>query len=209
MDLSDLRYITQENIDEAHINVTSPDMYAEAREYNIHMLRMRRKKFVLLCDFWGMLFMNLLLMPIMLLYSLELPFTLLMRAGAPLWLHFVLPVVFWVLYGYFILFRRLLDWRVTLLISALMIPAGILFTVTAGANTFITWYMRKTKSQIEADVGYPAFTELRTTYIREETEKQQSLYAKAYVKPPEDDASLLFNNDISGIKEAGMNDINE
>ena len=209
MDLSDLRYITQDNIDEAHINITSPDMYAEAREYNIHMLRMRRKKFILLCDFWGMFLMNLLLMPVILLYSLELPFTLLMSAGAPLWLHFVLPIVFWLLYAYFIFFRKMLDWRVTLLISALMIPAGILFAVTAGVNTFITWYMRKTKTQIENDVGYPEFTELRTTYIREETEKQQSLYAKGYVKPSEDDGSLLFNNDISGINDAGMNDINE
>jgi len=211
MKLSDLRYITQDNIDEAHINITSPDMYTEVREYNIHMLRMRRKQFVLLCDFWGMFFLNLCLIPIILLFSLDYKTTLLRIAGAPLALSFILPVVFWLLYGYFIFYRKLLDWRVTLLISALLIPAGILFAVTAAVNTFITWYMRKTKTEIESDVGYPGFVELQTSFIREEVEEQMETYATTYIKPPEDEGSFLFNNDISGISkdDAGMDDINE
>jgi len=211
MKLSDLRYITQENIDEAHINITSPDMYTEAREYNIHMLRMRRRKFMLLCDFWGMFGMNLLLIPIILLFSLNYNTTLLKLAGAPLALSFVLPFVFWGLYGYFLFYRKLLDWRVTLLISALLIPAGLLFAVTTAVNTFITWYMRRTKTQIEEDVGYPEFVELSTTFIRDEVEEQMETYSKTYIKPSEDDGSFLFNNDIAGItaEDTGMNDINE
>ncbi|MBR4626832.1 MAG: hypothetical protein IKO47_03905 [Ruminococcus sp.] len=197
MKLSDLRYITQENIDEAHINITSPDMYTEVREYNINMLRMRRKKYIFLCDFWAMLVLNLLIVPVLVLYSLDLPLTLLRMAEAPLWLHFVLPLVFWGMFGYFWLYRRLTDWRVMLVISAVMIPDGILFVITTAANTFITWYMRKTDEQIKADVGFPEFVELKTTYIREEVEEQMSVYAKSYIKPPEDDDSLLFNNDIS------------
>ena len=35
MNMSDLRHITQENIDDAYVNVTSAEMCAEVREYNI------------------------------------------------------------------------------------------------------------------------------------------------------------------------------
>ena len=55
MKLSDLKYITQQDIDESHINITSADMYRECREYNSHALAMRRRKWRFLRDFYGMM----------------------------------------------------------------------------------------------------------------------------------------------------------
>ena len=65
MKLSDLRYITQKDIDESHINITSAEMYKEFQDYNSHMLRMQQRKVRFLVDFYGMMAVDLLLIPVL------------------------------------------------------------------------------------------------------------------------------------------------
>ena len=65
MKLSDLRYITQQDIDESHINITSAEMYKEFQDYNSHMLRMQQRKVRFWVDFYGMMAVDLLLIPVL------------------------------------------------------------------------------------------------------------------------------------------------
>ena len=198
MKLSDLRYITQENIDEAYINVTSPEMYAEVRDFNIHMLRMRRKRALFLADYWGMFMMNAGLVPVIVMYSLTFDNTPLLRMNAPLWVNFVLPLIFWALYAYIIFFRKIFEWGIMLGVSLILVPAGLMFLINAGANSIITFFLRRIDEDINTEAGYPGFVELRASYIRKEVREQMDVYSTTYVKPPENE-DFLFDSDISSL----------
>lgn len=202
MKLDDLRFITQENIDEAHINIISADMYAEAREFNIHMNRMRHKKWLFLADFWGMFTMNLVVIPITVLFSIANESTMLFAMNAPWWTAFLLPPVFWTMYGWFIFYRRVYDWRASLIFSLVMIPAGYAFIISTAANTAITKILNKLDAELRDEICYPYFVELRLTFIRPEKEEEQnnSPYS-TYLPPPEDDSCFLSNCDITTITE--------
>ena len=203
MKLADLRYITQENIDEAHINITSAEMYAEAREFNIHMLRMRRKQWLFLADYWGMFILNFISVPIVALLSMASESTMLISMNAPWWSAFLFPPVFWALYAWFIFYRRVYDWRASLIFSMVMIPAGYAFFITVIGNAVITKIISKLDTELKDEVCYPEFVELRLTFIRPEQEEErhkEDPYS-TYLPPPEDDSGFLFNSDISTITD--------
>ena len=211
MQLSDLRYITQEDLDDAHINITSAEMFEEARLYNIHMHRMQRKKWLFYVDFWGMFLLNLVMVPMIAAFSLANETALIIKLGLPMVVFLLLPLLFAIVYSCVILYRKLFEWWIMLIATLLMLPAGYAYIILALANSFITFIIRNTDEQLKAELGYPHFVELRVTYIRKEDVEEQKKADpySTYVKPPEDDGGFLFNSgidDIAGV-DTEKNDI--
>jgi hypothetical protein len=195
--LSELKYITQEHIDEAHINITSPEMYAEARDFNTHMLRMRRKRVLFLTDYWLMLgFTFLSFLAGQVIGWFRRPEELCGFLMEPWIVSTLITWMFIFLFCYFIIYRKMYNWKAGLLISLIPVPVTYIFLITAAANAVILRMIDKTDRSIRDEAGYPHFVELRLTYIRpeqEEEERKENPYS-TYIKPPEDGSGFLFDS---------------
>jgi hypothetical protein len=62
MTINDLKYITPLDIQAAHLNVTSAEMYDEAKKFNQHMYDMQVKRRRFLCDKWGIVILNVIML---------------------------------------------------------------------------------------------------------------------------------------------------
>ncbi len=173
MTLSDLKYITQQNIDESCITAESAAVYAEADKYNLHMARMRVKRRIFLFDFLVMVMADLGftcfgLVPILwsdfdgfagpkrFLFSGSLMYKLTGNVFSAL-----IPwVIFLFAFSYFIIKRRLYKWQLGLLFAVLLIPASFIYLIPSAANILMLYLMEKTDIQIRDEIGYPHFIPL-------------------------------------------------
>ena len=227
MKLSDLKYITQQNIDESHINITSADMYLECKEYNAHALKMRRRKWRFLADFYGMMLVDLVLLPVLTLFTGK--YTQPMEpitdpAMAVVSLLFI--VLFMALYVGIVVVKRNYSWLLCLCYSLLIVffRAWWWMYIVSGifviGNCFLAGAMKKVDDTLREQPGYPGFTELIPSFIRdgkefdgldemmrfEDSEGSDDLVHKEDAPPvnpfdkyrikPEEDQGLLRDTDI-------------
>ncbi len=170
MKLSDLRYITQENINEAYINVTSADMYKEAQVFNTHMFDMHRLYWRFRIQSWAVVLISLILVPLLtVLYGRDSDLTQVTVLTAFFWLNFAIAALYIFCFCFFVLYKKLYDWRICMLYSAVTflnresiygILASLILLVTICALLFI---MNKIDVRLKDEVGYPYFVQLRIT----------------------------------------------
>lgn len=217
----ELKYITQDNIDESHINITSAEMFKEFQEYNGLMLRMQKKRYAFLRDFWALWIMNAILLFFGVKLILFWKCSLIYMASGMYPLCLLVAAVYLILMIYFIGIRKLYSWKAGLLISLLLIPVNISLIPLAAANAIVIYLMEKIDSEMRNETGYPHFTQLHGSYksmVKDgevfgiESEGVYATGMKAdYVVPedpfakyrikPDDDMGMLADNDISNIKE--------
>lgn len=218
----ELKYITQENIDEAHVNITSAEMYGEFKEYNAKMLRMQKKRCRFLRDFWALWIMNLILVPfIFLLTTVEIGSPLLKLSGGIMPVCVAVVIVSEALLVYLVGIRKLYKWIIGLFVTMLMMPANLCYGMLAAANAVVIFLMNKIDSSIRNETGYPHFVQLRGSYksfvkdgevfgiegesvygtdIKADYVVPEDPFAKYRIRP-EDDMGMLADNDINNNKE--------
>lgn len=222
-DIMELKFITQDNIDESHINITSAEMYTEFKEYNQHMLDMQKKRWRFLRDFWGLWLMNVILLPIGLLSVMAWKGSLIYMASGMFFPCVILAVIYIFLLVYFIGIRKIYSWKTGLAISCILIPVTVSFIALAAANAVIIYFMEKEDSSIKDEIGYPHFAQLIGSFksfvkdgevygvgegviygagLQSESAEQvpEDPFAKYRIKP-EDDMGMLADNDINDNKE--------
>lgn len=212
-----LKYITQENIDEAHVNITSAEIYTEFKEYNQLMLDMQKKRRRFLCDLYSMIVMNVILIPVGSVFSFISP---LYKISGMILPNIILTLVSMFLFVYFIIIRKIYNWKIGLALSLVLVLVNIGFLVLAVANPVIINMMEKIDSSIRNETGYPHFVQLNASYksfvkdgevygidkgtiygaelkeAENESEEPEDPFAKYRIRP-EDDMGMLADNDIN------------
>lgn len=207
--LSDLKYITQENIDSASVNVTSADMYTEVHELNDHFRRMRNKRHLFLGELWGtvsLLFTTLVgAMLDFLMYTPQkvekcgLVPSILLHISHNVWLCMGTVIVIAAMSIYLIYIRKFFDWKLALVLMLILSAVHIVFLVTAFFMPVITNIMKKIDDSIKDDIGYPHFVILTASYIRDEENAEDGVMDSVkheisfddYRIKPEDDEGFL------------------
>lgn len=213
----ELKYITQENIDEAHVNITSAEMYTEFQEYNQRMLDMQKKRARFLRDLCAMIGMNVLLIPFGAIFSFISP---LYKVCGMILPNIILMLIGMFLFVYFIIIRKIYNWKIGLVLSLMLVLVNIGFLTLVVANPVIINMMEKIDSSIRNEIGYPHFVQLSGSYksfvkdgevygidkgtvygaelkkAENESEETEDPFAKYRIKP-EDDMGMLADNDIN------------
>ena len=210
----ELKYITQENIDEAHVNITSAEMYKEFKEYNQRMLDMQVKRRRFLSDFWIMVAANVILIPIGVVFGNISP---LYKISGTIILNIMLMLISMILLVYFVIVRKVYNWKIGLAVSLMLIPVCVGLIPLAVANPILLNLMEKIDSSIRNETGYPHFVQLSGSYksfvkdgevysvnegtvygseLKKQEEEPEDPFAKYRIRP-EDDMGMLADNDIN------------
>lgn len=210
----ELKYITQENIDEAHVNITSAEMYKEFKEYNQRMLDMQKKRRRFLRDFWIMVITNIILIPIGVVFVNISP---LYKISGTIILNLMLTLISLFILVYFVIIRKVYNWKIGLVSSLMLILVCVGLIPLAVANPILINLMEKTDSSIRNETGYPHFVQLSGSYksfvkdgevysVNEGTvygseltgqkDEPEDPFAKYRIRP-EDDMGMLADNDIN------------
>lgn len=210
----ELKYITQENIDEAHVNITSAEMYKEFKEYNQRMLDMQKKRRRFLRDFWIMVITNIILIPIGVVFVNISP---LYKISGTIILNLMLTLISLFILVYFVIIRKVYNWKIGLASSLMLIPVCVGLIPLAVANPILINLMEKTDSSIRNETGYPHFVQLSGSYksfvkdgevysvnegtvygseLKEQKDEPEDPFAKYRIRP-EDDMGMLADNDIN------------
>ncbi|MBQ9898803.1 MAG: hypothetical protein IJM44_05055 [Ruminococcus sp.] len=178
MKLSDLSYITQENIDEACINVTSADMYREVHDFNARMLKFHRMRWQFRIEAWILVFISLVIVPFMTVVNgRDANLFVMTRLTMYFWLNFAIAALYVFCFCFFILHRREYHWRICLLYSLpTLLNREDMFCLMSSAMLaavccVLMFVMDKVDTQLKDEVGYPAFVELRITTKTEDVEE--------------------------------------
>ena len=174
MKLSDLRYITQKDIDESHINITSSEMYLEFQSYNAHMLEMQRRKIRFLADFYGKMAVDLLLIPALCLFMGRYTQPL-EPIDDPLMFKVSLAAIglFMAAYVFFVLIMRMFKWPICLAYSLLTVLFRaqpwmyVIAVIFVGLNCWLVYAIKREDDALKEHVGYPAFVQLIPSFIRD------------------------------------------
>ncbi len=184
MKIEDLKFITPLDINEAHLNITSAEMYEEAKNFNRHMYLMRCKRWKFLRDFWGITILNVLMIAIGAVSATSSYTSLLffltggrgpwgMATGGNVVVTLAPLALYTVMYVYFILIRRFYNWKMILPMSLVIVPVNYCFIVLMIFNVWLVIAMNKVDSEIKGEVGYPHFVELTLSYIRDEENAEE------------------------------------
>lgn len=218
----ELKYITQENIDDSHVNITSAEIYKEFQEYNGLMLRMQKKRYKFLFDYWLLWGMNAVLVPLIMYVPLIPKFSTILHMDSTS----VLPYLLILLASMILLvlvvgIRRNYSWKLGFIITAIMLPVSPFYIFLAIANAAVIYIMEKTDSEMRYETGYPHFVQLSGSYksfvkegevfgienegiyatsLKSDNVVPEAPFAKYRIRP-EDDMGMLADNDINNDKE--------
>lgn len=179
MTIQDLKYITPLDIQAAHLNVTSSEMYAEAKDFNKHMYAMQKKRWRFLRDYWVMAVFNVIMLALGVLTAMSSYTSLLfsvsggrgpvgLATGGNMWVTLFPVPIYIILFVWLIMLRKIYDSRLVLLISVILFPVNYAFIMLAIMNVILIGAMNKVDNEIKDEVGYPHFVELTLSYIRDE-----------------------------------------
>lgn len=167
----ELRYITQEDIEACHVNVTSADMFREAREYNIYMHDMRQKKLHTTAAYFASIIINFIFIVAVFFVSRSIGIPMLMHESefTPLTcMRLVVLAAYIFLFIYFIIKRKVFNWKLITAITLPLIFCDIRFAALLIINILIFRLLDNETQAQQNTPGYPGFADLRITYIREE-----------------------------------------
>ncbi len=180
----ELRYITQEDIEACHVNVTSADMFREAREYNIYMHDMRQKKLRTTVAYFAVIIFNFIFIAGVFFVSRNIGVPMLMRSAEFSTLaiiRLILLAAYIVLFIYLVIKRKVFSYKLTAIMTLPLVFCDLRFTVLLIMNTLVFHLLEKETQEQQNTAGYPGFADLRITYIREdetnEAEKVEEPYS--------------------------------
>ena len=219
--IMELKYITQENIDDSHINITSAEMYGEFKKYNQKMLDMSKIRWRFLRDFWGMWIMNAIIVPFIFILTYFRVLSPIIWYGGSTRLCLAVVLISEMLLVYLVGIRKMYSCIMGFLVTLLMLPANLCYVMLAVANAVIIYVMGRIDDSIRDETGYPHFVQLRGSYKSFVKDGEvfgiegESVYGtdmkSDYVVPddpfakyrirPEDDMGMLADNDINNNKE--------
>lgn len=167
------RYITQDIIDAGTINITSPAMYAEAREYNIDAGRnyCRRRKNHILMGLWFAaqpVIIFFTLFTIIELKQIEQTSSETYTSNARIFAAIAGILAYLAVYAYFVGIRGYRTPWVMLICSLPLVLAHPVLAVLCAANFFIGIWYSKWERILREKEGYPDFTQLAITTIDSE-----------------------------------------
>ena len=174
------RFITQDIIDAGSINITSPEMYSEAREYNIdaHRNYVRRSRIHIGMGIW-FIAQNVLifLMLFILIGAIQIEQTEqgTSTSSARIWLGVAGLIVYVVFYGYYVVISRKRAPLMMVACSSPMMIAHPALGILVLANGVIGYLYNRTEKDLETKPGYPDFTQLAITTIDSEANTVEEL----------------------------------
>lgn len=207
--LSDLKYVTQENIDSATVNITSADMYAEVHELNDHFCEMQKKRHFFLSELWGTVsLLSATLIGAMLDFLMYTPQkvekcglvpSILLYISHNVWLCMGTVIVLTAMSIYLIYICKVLDWKLALLLMLMLSAVHVMFLLPVFFMPLIINIMKKLDDSIKGDIGYPHFVMLTASYIRDEENAEDGVMDEPECKisfddfriKPEDDEGFL------------------
>lgn len=158
----DYQYITQDIVDQGILNITSGAMDAEAQKYNARMQKLHRtRQNVDLC------FLNWNVIHVFLIFyctfwvTIENETSLLLAARKAA----IIPYLF--LFFYFVIYRKKRDPKLVGLISLVLPLVAFRLIFLTIANTVLAHFYTKFQTMLESELGYPSFTQLKLTYLNE------------------------------------------
>ena len=169
------KYITQEVIDSGGRNITSPEMFAEARLYNIEAVKnySKRHRTHAVFNIW------MVLQFILLIYK---TCTLMMNthneqlakgtttSGWRIALAIVAFLVYAGLIFYFVYVKCCHERFVVLLISLPVLALSIGFIGIAAMNFCMSWYYDVVEEELSKELGYPSFPRLLITTVNSDAD---------------------------------------
>ena len=174
------KYITQDIIDAGGINVTSAEMFAEAREYNIEAVRNYNKKqrnhwFIAIWSV-GQLVLSLAI-GVMLVVNNQLD-QMFHATTTPTWrilLRLFGFLAYMGVFAYFVMIRRDPRPHVMVLSSLPILIADWKFVGIVAFNFLVGWLHEKTEDQLREKQGYPKFARLTVTTSYSDSDTIQEL----------------------------------
>ena len=179
MTIQDLKYITPLDIEAAHLNVTSAEMYDEAKKFNQHMYDMQRRRHRFLRDMWSLILLNIFMfavaMPTAMSSYTSLAFRLsggsglvMMAKGGNLFLTYLPAVIYAAAFVYFIVIKKFYSSSLIFILTLIAVPTNYAFLLMAIFNAILVKKMNDVDNEIKEEPGYPGFAELHLSFIRDE-----------------------------------------
>jgi hypothetical protein len=191
------KYITQDIIDAGGINVTSAEMFAEAREYNIEAIRNYNKKqrnhwFIAIWSV-GQLVLSLAIGVI--LVVMNQTDQILNHTTTPTWrilLRLFGFLAYMGAFAYFVIYRRDPRPHVMALSSLPLLITDWKFAGIVAFNFLVGWLHEKVENDLRTKPDYPKFTRLivTTSYSDSDTLSEltfDSIRDKARREHPDDE----------------------
>lgn len=174
------RFITQDIIDAGSINITSPEMYSEAREYNIDAGRnyIRRRNNHLAMAIWFGVQPLLVIFAVVLLTGitqLDQVHTGRTTSNARIIVAVVGFISWLLIYGYFVVLRKQRSGLMMFLTSLPLLLVHWSFAVICIANFVIGKWYTGWEKKLSERAGYPGFTQLSITTIDSEANTVEEL----------------------------------
>ncbi len=175
MQMSDLKYITQKNIDEGSVEVANAQEYAEADKYNAHMILMYKERWKYYYEYAGMILANVLFFILGGKFISKpgrfgfqsSPLGRLWNNMDVCWIPLIITAFIFV---YFILYRKMLSWKYGVFASIICSSISLSFIIPLVINIPLMIMIRKKDERLSKEVGYPQFSRLNIDTRRKKSE---------------------------------------
>ena len=174
------KYITQEVIDSGGKNITSPEMFAEARKYNIEAVKnyTKRHRTHAMFNIWMVVQFILLIYKTWVLMMNTQNEQKAEGTSTPGWRIALAAVGFFVYAGlifYFVYVKGCHERFVVLLISVPVTAVSIGFVGIAAMNFCMAWYYNVVEEELSKELGYPSFPRLNITTFNSDSQNLSDL----------------------------------
>lgn len=174
------KYITQEIIDSGGKNITSPEMFEEARLYNMEAVKnyTRLHRVHLTFNIWMVVQFVLLIVKTWIIMMSAQTHELAQKTSTPWWRIGLCAVCFVVYVGliiYFVYIKGCHERFVLLLISLPVLSFGWFMMTLPAMNFILGWYYTKVHDELSKELGYPSFARLNVTTVNSDADNLSNL----------------------------------
>ena len=174
------KYITQEVVDSGGKNITSPEMFAEARIYNMEAVKNYNKRYRThaMFNIWMVVQFLLLIYKTWVLMMNTQSEQLAEGTATSGWRIAFGVIGFFAYVGlilYFVYVKGCHERFVVLLISLPVLAVSIGLVGIAAMNFCMAWYYNVVEEELSKELGYPSFTRLNVTAFTSNAEDLSNL----------------------------------
>ncbi|MCR4795539.1 MAG: hypothetical protein K5898_10335 [Ruminococcus sp.] len=168
------KYITQDVIDSGGRNITSPEMFAEARVYNIEAMKnnIKRRRVHALFNTWIIVQYVLL---IHLFFGLIMTNSNSVVPGWRVALAILGFIGYTALVTYFVYIKDCHERYVLCLVSLPAVLVSFVFLIFPVANFGMAWYYTNEENKLSKELGYPSFPRLLITTVNSDADSITNL----------------------------------
>lgn len=196
----DYKYINQETIDSGGKNITSPEMFAEARIYNMEAAKNYSKRYNshTIFNIWIILQYFLIFIGMFLLLVGRTNYEKRNQVFTPGWRIAIGVVGFFAYLGlvtYFVFIKNCRERWVLALISVPAIAVSLIFAIFPVGNFTAAYFYNKIENDLSKELGYPSFPRLMVTTVNSDADNItnltfDSIREKANIDHPHDGTFL-------------------